>query len=105
MQEEIQRRQQAIKNLGQQLACNSTDPYQSRILHKRIRDEEMALGMAQKNKQSGQSQREKERYRREATDSILASADIVATTLNRYLISNKLIGGIHNSPEIVPVSL
>ena len=105
MQEEIQRRQQAINNLGQQLACNLTDPYQSRILHKRIRDEEMALGMAQRNKESGLSQREKERYRREATDSILASADIVATTLNRYLISNIIVGGIHNYPKAVPICL
>ena len=83
LQEEIQRRQNAINNLGQQLSSVSSDPHQSRILHKRIRDEEMALGMAKRNQETNKSQREKERYRREATDSILTSADIVATTLSR----------------------
>jgi hypothetical protein len=83
LQEEIQRRQNAINSLGKQLAEQSTDPHQSRILHKRIRDEELALGLAKRNQGDTQTQREKERFRREVTDSILTSADIVATTLNR----------------------
>ena len=83
LQEEIQRRQNAINSLGNQLAEQSADPHQSRILHKRIRDEELALGLAKRNQGDTQTQREKERFRREVTDSILTSADIVATTLNR----------------------
>ena len=83
LQEEIHRRQKAINSLGQQLINVSSDPNQSRILHKRIREEEISLGMAKRNQRNNQSQLEKDRLRREATDSILASADIVATTLNR----------------------
>mgnify|MGYP001276789667 CR=1 FL=1 len=83
-QEEIQRRQNAINRLGQELANATTDPPKSRILHKRIRDEELALGLAKRNQENDQTHyKEKEKLRREVTDNILASADIVATTLNR----------------------
>ena len=84
LQEEIQRRQNAINRLGQELANATADPPKSRILHKRIREEELALGLAKRNQENDHTHhKEKERLRREVTDSILASADIVATTLNR----------------------
>ena len=84
LHEEIQRRQNAINRLGQELANATTDPPKSRILHKRIRDEELALGLAKRNQENDQTHyKEKEKLRREVTDNILASADIVATTLNR----------------------
>ena len=81
LQEEIQRRQKAINSLGVQLENCSSD--QSRILHRKIRDEETALEQAKRNQGNNQSQREKDKLKREVTDSILASADIVATTLSR----------------------
>ena len=86
LQEEIQRRQKAINSLGVQLVNCSSDPdseHQSRILHRRIKEEEIALEQAKRNQGNNQSQREKDKLRREVTDSILASADIVATTLSR----------------------
>ena len=83
LKEEVRRRQDTINRLGEQLK-NSSDPDQSRIYQRKIREEQMALEQAKRNQEgNSHSDREKDKLRREVTDNILSSADIVATTLNR----------------------